>query len=126
MKEYGKEDKHEGKESALQSSCYKMVKRIKGSPLVFHVPNQRQQSSIRGGIWKAQGVVAGIPDLVIPHARGGYNGLAVELKVKGGRLTDDQKMVIDRFEKEGWKTALVWSRNGMKELITEYWGSLYG
>ncbi len=122
FKHYGKKNKYSGKESSLQSACYKLCLRIPARPLVFHVPNQRQQSKAMGNIWKAQGVVAGIPDLIIAHSEQGYNGLVAELKVKGGSLQDHQKYVLGWFEREGWKAGVVWSVDGMKDLINEYYG----
>lgn len=131
MREYGKASKYDGKESTLQASCYKLVKHIPGNPLVFHVANERKTTTIRakngrrvspqGMKLRAQGVLPGVPDLVIPHARGGYHGLAVELKVKGGTVSDEQKYVLDWFEREGWFTAVCWSLDGFIELREEYW-----
>lgn len=136
MKEYGKDNKYDGKESSLQASCYKIVKHIPGNPLVFHVANERKTSTIRakngkyisprGMALRAQGVLSGVPDLIIPHARGKYHGLAVELKVKGGSLSDEQKYVLDWFAREGWFTAVCWSLDGFLELREEYWGLMKG
>jgi len=121
MKEFGKANKYIGKESSLQAACYKLCKHIPGNPLVFHVANERKTSMSRGAALKAQGVLSGVPDLLIAHARGEYNGLAVELKVKGGTLQDSQKYVLDWFEREGWYTAVAWSLDGFVELQREYW-----
>lgn len=127
---YGKDKKYPGKESALQASCYKLAKYLPGDPIVFHVANERRTNVIMtstgrkispaGSALKAQGVVAGIPDLVIASARGPFHGLVVELKVKGGRLSPEQRRQLWRFDREGWMTALVWNIDGMREVLDIY------
>ena len=42
-------------------------------------------------ILKRQGVKAGVPDLHLPVARGGYHGLYIELKVGDNTTTKKQK-----------------------------------
>lgn len=131
MKEYGKDKKYVGRESSLQASCYKILKHVPGNPLCFHVANERKTPVVRtrnggyvsprGQALKAQGVLPGVPDLVIPHARGRYHGLVVELKVKGGKLDDHQRYVLDWFAREGWFVAVVWNIDGFIELKDEYW-----
>lgn len=121
MKEYGKDKKYKGKESKLQVSCYRLLHYKANHPLVWHTANERRTSPQRGRALKAQGVKAGIPDLLCAEARGGYHGLAIELKVQGGTLSQHQKAILEYFDKQGWFAAVVWSIEGMKELIEEYW-----
>jgi hypothetical protein len=48
--------------------------------LIFHVPNGGHRVKAVAAKLKAQGVKAGIPDLVLPMARGGFFGLYIEFK----------------------------------------------
>ena len=48
--------------------------------LIYHVPNGGHRVKAVAAKLKAQGVKAGIPDLVLPMARGGYFGLYLEFK----------------------------------------------
>lgn len=48
--------------------------------LIYHVPNGGHRVKAVAAKLKAQGVKAGIPDLVLPMARGGYFGLYIEFK----------------------------------------------
>ncbi|WP_207869539.1 VRR-NUC domain-containing protein [Pseudomonas sp. 51_B] len=50
--------------------------------LIYHVPNGGHRVKAVAGKLKAQGVKAGVPDLVLPMARGGYFGLYIEFKAK--------------------------------------------
>lgn len=48
--------------------------------LMYHVPNGGHRVKAVAGKLKAQGVKAGIPDLVLTMARGGFFGLYIEFK----------------------------------------------
>lgn len=50
--------------------------------LIYHVPNGGHRVKAVAAKLKGQGVKAGVPDLVLPMARGGYFGLYVEFKAK--------------------------------------------
>lgn len=50
--------------------------------LMFHVPNGGHRHKLVAIKLKEQGVKAGVPDLVLPMARGGYFGLYIEFKAK--------------------------------------------
>ncbi|NWD49042.1 VRR-NUC domain-containing protein [Pseudomonas gingeri] len=48
--------------------------------LIYHVPNGGHRHKLVAIKLKEQGVKAGVPDLVLPMARGGYFGLYIEFK----------------------------------------------
>ena len=48
--------------------------------LIYHVPNGGHRLKKVAADLKDQGVVAGVPDLVLTMARGGYFGLYIEFK----------------------------------------------
>ncbi|MFJ2548551.1 VRR-NUC domain-containing protein [Pseudomonas sp. NPDC087612] len=50
--------------------------------LTYHVPNGGHRVKAVAAKLKAQGVKAGVPDLVLPMARGGHFGLYIEFKAK--------------------------------------------
>jgi rhodanese-related sulfurtransferase len=52
----------------------------KVAELIYHVPNGGQRHKAVAAKLKEQGVKAGVPDLVLPMARGGYFGLYIEFK----------------------------------------------
>ena len=64
-----------------------------------------KEGAIRGSRLRAEGLKAGVPDLLIfdPCEGAGGVGLAIELKrVKGGRVSEDQKRWLSELEKRGW------------------------
>ena len=65
--------------------------------LIFAIPNGGRRSIGAGKKFKAEGVVAGVPDLFVPE----WN-LWVEMKREtGGRLSPDQKEMITYLERIG-------------------------
>ena len=50
--------------------------------LIYHVPNGGHRHKLVAVKLKGQGVKAGVPDLVLPMARGGYFGLYIEFKAE--------------------------------------------
>jgi hypothetical protein len=70
--------------------------------LIFAIPNGGKRSVGAGRKLKAEGVVAGIPDLFIPAW-----DIWVEMKrSKSGRLSPDQKKIIEYLESEGYKVIV--------------------
>lgn len=64
---------------------------------------------------KAEGVVAGIPDLFIPSW-----DVWVEMKRKsGGRLSPDQKKIIEYLESEGYKVIVAKGATDASKQIME-------
>lgn len=74
--------------------------------LLFHVPNGGRRDEKEAAHLKRQGVRAGVPDLCLPVARGGYNGLFIELKTEGGRASAEQKDWIARLRLEDYKAEI--------------------
>lgn len=74
--------------------------------LLFHVPNGGQRDASEAAHLKRQGVRAGVPDLCLPVARGGYHGLFIELKTAGGRASAEQKDWIGRLRLQGYKAEI--------------------
>jgi hypothetical protein len=71
------------------------------SPIVKYGGTLKQRL-IQGHIQKRMGYIAGTPDIFIPCARGGFNGLFIELKAKGGYLSEDQASMAKRLNKHGF------------------------
>ncbi len=56
--------------------------------LAFAVPNGARTSISVAKRLKAEGLRAGVPDVVLPVARGDWHGLFIEFKRVGGHLSD--------------------------------------
>ena len=71
--------------------------------------------------WK-KGYTKGQPDIVIANLHKNYNGLCIELKTpKGtGVLSDAQRNLLEKYEKNGYKTLVSNDYDHLLREITEY------
>lgn len=75
---------------------------------IFAVPNGGARSPATAGRLKAEGVLRGVPDLFVPEWR-----LWIEMKrIKGGRLSDEQKEWIDYLERHGYRCIVGYGCEG--------------
>ena len=88
--------------------------------LLFHVPNGGSRNKAEAAHLKKQGVKAGVPDLFLPVARGGYHGLFIEMKAANGHLMENQKTWIRKLRKQGYYAVVAWGFENAKEIIEEY------
>lgn len=69
---------------------------------LYAVPNGGQRDVRVARRLKAEGVRAGVPDLCLPVARGGWNALYVEMKrAAGGRVGPAQEVWAERLGRHG-------------------------
>ena len=115
---------YEGRESSFQASAIKLVRAIAGQHvLVIHCPNGRNAGSVRmGGFWRGQGVVSGVPDILVFQQRIGVAnpslGLALELKVWPNKPTIEQLIVHDQLSIAEWRVHVCYGL-GEVELVTK-------
>jgi len=72
--------------------------------LIYHVPNGGHRHKAVAAKLKGQGVKAGVPDLVLPMARGGFFGLYIEFKatVDPAPVSASQHAYIGRLNLQGY------------------------
>lgn len=87
---------------------------------VFHIPNEGKRSPKSGAYLRKLGMESGIPDLCIPVARGQYHSLYIEMKAKGGRITDRQKLWIKQLQSEGMCACVCYGADNAITLIDSY------
>lgn len=88
--------------------------------LLHHSPNGGKRNAIEAAKFKAMGVRAGFPDLILCIARQGYHGLFIELKTAKGRQSDNQKYYEYVLEEQGYRYEVVRSLEDFRNLINEY------
>ena len=71
-------DREGQEQAALMSEI--LIRYPDAHRLMYHVPNGGHRHKLVAIKLKEQGVKAGVPDLVLPMARGGYFGLYIEFK----------------------------------------------
>ena len=90
--------------------------------MLWHVPNGGQRNKATAGKMKAEGVKAGVSDYALDVARGGYHGLRIELKPKGGRPSPAQKDYIRDVTAQGYRAEVAVGWEAAKDILIDYLG----
>ena len=114
------EDSHQ---EAIFNWCAYQLGRYPELELLHHVPNGGKRDAAMARALKRRGVKAGVPDLVLPVARGGYHGLYIELKDVKNKPTEAQKWWLGKLEEQGYYTTVCY---GWQEAVTVLCGYLDG
>jgi hypothetical protein len=108
-------------EHRIQCACIKLFRYLYPHYIIYAIPNGGQRNAIVAAKLKAEGVLAGIPDIHIPMARNGYHSLYIEMKNgKAGRLSDAQKEMHTRLQDYGNKVAVCRNTKEFINTINEY------
>lgn len=120
---YGQENPYDGKETDFQKSSAALVA-YHNLPFAYHVPNESRRPGKSGDIermmLKAQGVLSGVADWCIPYKTiYGHPGAYIELKTKGGKLSQDQIKFLNAAFEQGYFCAVVWNLDSFEGLLKE-------
>jgi hypothetical protein len=85
-----------------QTVLVAMVRQHFPGAIIAAVPNGGKRGRAEAVRLKAEGVLAGFPDLVLMEPRGGYHGLVCEMKRVGGRLVKHQRELLDQLAERGY------------------------
>jgi hypothetical protein len=90
-------------ESTEQIILVSRIRQFYPDVLLFAIPNGGQRSITEAVRLKAEGVLAGVPDLFIARASGAMHGLFIEMKrAKGGKVSAKQQAVMLTLSHEGY------------------------
>jgi len=114
-----------GSESAEQKALvqwWSMMRQHLAPNAVLHsIPNGGRRDIATGARLKAEGAVAGIPDLFLACARSGKHGLYIELKRRtGGRVSASQRDLFPILESQGYGVAVCHGWKEAAEAVTAY------
>lgn len=88
---------------------------------LFAVPNAAKRSFKLAAMLKAEGMLSGVPDIILPVARKGFNGLMIEFKKPvTGRLTGSQQLYIDLVVKENWLVVVMTDAQAAIDTVKNY------
>lgn len=117
-------------ESDLQISCirYFSIVHAQYSGLLFSIPNgarvggkmNKSGKPIGAMILKAEGMTPGVCDLFLAIAKGGFNGLFIEMKTIEGVLSSEQKYFIRKVRAQNYAVIVCCSIDQFAELIEKY------
>jgi len=109
-------------ESRIQRA---FIARVRTDPrtrdlVIAAVPNGARRSKIQGGRLKAEGMLAGYPDVLVDVACGGYHGLRFEFKQPGGKTSLAQGAVGMKLMAAGYCVFLVDEELTAFEVLIDY------
>ncbi|MDR9749865.1 VRR-NUC domain-containing protein [Pseudomonas sp. SZMC_28357] len=91
--------------------------------LIYHVPNGGHRLKKVAAELKGQGVSAGVPDLVLAMARGGYFGLYIEFKAtppNAAAVSDSQQKWMRKLNEQGYLAVVCRGHFDAMEQIRAY------
>ncbi len=112
------------KEKYEQSAFFDYVK-IKAKTderynLIFAVPNGGSRHKLEAVNLKRQGLVAGIPDVLVDIPNKRYHGLRIEFKVGSNKLTTNQQKYISLYNKYRYKAVVCYSCEAAIKELEDY------
>jgi len=104
-------------EATMQAALIEELRLIlPENAFVFAVPNGGSRNVVEAVNLKRQGVVAGVPDLIVVYA-GRCFGL--ELKTAMGKLSDNQRITFHKLTAAGMRVEVVRSREAAISMLRE-------
>lgn len=108
-------------EHNLQVACVRWFRYQYPNAIIYAVPNGGQRNAIVAAKLKAEGVLAGVPDLFVAVAAGGWHGLYIEMKDgKQGRLSPHQARMIIDLQRAGYKCVVCRSFDEFEAQCNDY------
>lgn len=118
------EDKHQ---MALFTWVEQVRARLPELKLLHHIPNGGERNEIVAKKLKAMGTKAGVPDLCLPVARGGFFGLYIEMKrpagpgdSRAGTTTPKQRQWIEDLRGQGYRVEVAFGWEQAAEFLQKY------
>jgi len=111
-------------ESDHQQALFQWAKLMQGQypelSLLHSIPNGGKRNKIEAVRLKKEGALAGVSDVFLPVSRGKYHGLYIELKVKGGKLSESQEWWITETTKQGYYSVVCYGWVEASEVLKKY------
>lgn len=71
-------------------------------------------------LMKRLGFTKGTPDIFIPIAKGKFHGLFIEMKIKGGKVSDDQDLIINKLLSLGYEVYVCYTADEAVRAFSGY------
>ncbi|MBU9200408.1 VRR-NUC domain-containing protein [Burkholderia multivorans] len=93
-------------------------------PLLIHIPNGGfRKNAFEGWRLKKQGVRAGVSDLLLPVARGGFFGLWIEFKAappNDAPVSESQEEWVRLMQSQGYSAHVCLGAEAAMKVLTSY------
>tara|TARA_Y100000385_G_C13070829_1_gene628982 strand:- start:1739 stop:2107 length:369 start_codon:yes stop_codon:yes gene_type:complete len=117
-------NKYLTKEDQFQNAVMQYFKMQYPDSFVIHCPNEGKRTPYERFKFKHLGGVSGVPDILCFDSNADFNGLAIELKVKPNKPTENQEKCLKTLKNKNWKTSISYDFDDCKNLIDEYFGNI--
>jgi hypothetical protein len=107
-------------ESKLQQACVRWFRYQYPDILIFAIPNGGQRNKVTASILKAEGVLAGVPDLFIANPNATHSGLFIEMKFGNNKPTQLQRETMTKLQDSGYDAVVCCSFDGFVEAVENY------
>ena len=107
-------------ESELQQRCVKAFRQLYPGEVIYSIPNGGNRDVKVAQILKAEGTLAGVPDLFVMAARAAYHGLYIEMKFGKNGLIAEQINFFVKAQKQGYKCVVCKSVDEFHKEVEEY------
>lgn len=87
---------------------------------IMAIPNGQNVGPIVGRRLKDMGLLPGAPDIFIAVPTAIHNGLFIEMKTKGGRVSKEQAEVHDILRRNCYRVSICWSADEAMLATKEY------
>lgn len=88
--------------------------------LLFAVPNGGRRDAVTGAKLKAEGVIAGVSDLILLVPSCNHGAMMIEMKTGKGRQSEEQKRWQTIVERMNYKYVVCRSFDEFQKIINEY------
>jgi hypothetical protein len=88
--------------------------------LMFAVPNAGKRGYKTASMMVAEGLRKGVLDVMFPVARIGFNGLAIEFKKPGGKMTTEQAEYTEMLVNENWLAVVMTDTESAISTVKNY------
>lgn len=87
---------------------------------LFAIPNGGRRDKVTGAKMKAEGVVAGVADLILLKSNKAHGALLIEMKTRKGKQADTQRQWQQAMEASGFKYVICRSLDDFIREIQDY------
>ncbi len=91
---------------------------------LFAVPNGGRRDAVSGARLKAEGVLAGVADLILLKSNRFYGALLIETKTRTGKQRESQKEWEAKITADGYKYVIVRSLDDFMKEVKSYLGDM--
>lgn len=88
--------------------------------LLFAIPNQLVRGKLGALVACRDGVVAGVPDVMVACSRCGLHGLFIEMKSCEGRVSIEQARIGDLLCEKGYLAVVCYGFEEAKSVVSRY------